>query len=212
MNETHLSTDHPAQKAFPAAPGPEDLYRAVIGPRAVLHYLPRFLDFDARGKSGLGWHWPAFFITFYWLAYRRMGLNAFIYFVLPYVVMLALPLSVMLLGFFSETLAGAGLIVGWVGFTLALFVVPPLYGDALYYRHCRAKIAKAQRLFSDPQQQLDWLRRKGGTSAVLLVLVGIVFVAVMAAVAIPAYQSYTERARQAMQPLPAPASGPSVGI
>src|SRR5690606_28271216 len=66
------------------------LYRAVIG-RNAEYYLERFRGFDAAGKAGASWHWPAFFITFFWLLYRKMWGAAAAYVVLVLASYLVLP-------------------------------------------------------------------------------------------------------------------------
>ena len=173
----------------------EEFYRAAIGPKNQDYYLRKFVRFDGAGKAGASWHWPAFFLTFYWFLYRKMWLNAAIYFVLPYV-------ALMLLGAVGAT--GGKSVDGVVGFAYviylaAMFILPPLYANALYYRHCRQKIAEVRASSSDPQRQLGELSAKGGTSHVVLIIVLVLgFVAIigiLAAIAIPTYHGYTIRAR-----------------
>ena len=72
---------------------------------------------------------------------------------------------------------------------------------ALYYRHCRKKIAETRALSLNVQRQLGELSDKGGTSNLALVVICIpAFFAVMdilAAIAIPAYMADTTKARVA---------------
>ena len=47
----------------------EEAWAAVIGDSNTHHYLTRF-ERLAHGDSG-GWHWPAFFVTWYWMLDRK---------------------------------------------------------------------------------------------------------------------------------------------
>ena len=62
----------------------EEYYKTIIGPKNQDYYLRQFSRFDDEGKAGASWHWPAFFVSFYWLLYRKMWLNALMYFIFPY--------------------------------------------------------------------------------------------------------------------------------
>lgn len=174
----------------------EAFFRAVVGPRNQDAYLRRFARFEAQGKSGISWHWPAFFVTFYWLLYRKMWLNALIYFILPYLVMIPVGLGSVLLGdAVGETVASLGYFVYFFG----MLVLPPLYANAIYYRHCKKKIAEVCSSPNDAPRQLGELSAKGGTSNALLIvfllLLCVALIGILAAIAIPAYQGYTTRAR-----------------
>ena len=81
----------------------------------------------------------------------------------------------------------------------AFMLLPPMFGNALYYRHCKAKIAEAKQVGGSAERQLGELAGKGGTSnAAIFILIGfgvLMMLAVLAAIAIPAYQDYTVRAK-----------------
>lgn len=172
----------------------EDFYRAVIGPKNQDYYLARFQQFDQAGKAATSWHWPAFFVTFYWFLYRKMWINALIYFFLPYIALIPMAIIATVVGDSIEALSGM-----YIAYLLAIFIIPGVYGNALYYRHCKSQIQDVSRSSKDPQRQLGELSGKGGTSnIVLIVILLLVFVSVvgiLAAIAIPAYQDYTTRAR-----------------
>lgn len=171
------------------------LYAACIGPRNQGYYLKRFGRFDRQGKSGASWHWPAFFITFYWLLYRKMWRNALIYFLLPYLVLVPLAFVAGLFGEAGVMAAGALYLL----YLVAIFILPPVYANALYHSHCRQKIREADNGRHSRERVLGELSGRGGTSNIVLfiflVLFFFMFVGVLAAIAIPAYQDYTTRSR-----------------
>lgn len=172
----------------------EELYKAILGPKNQDYYLRQFSRFDSQGKIGISWHWPALFVTFYWLLYRKMWLNAILYFFLPSLVYIALAVAEAVSGPAGRTLIGAGYLLYAVG----IFLLPAMYANAMYYKHCRKKISEIRSLSQDPKNQIGMAIGKGGTSGlaiVVLVFSGIVLIGVLAAIAIPAYQDYTTRAR-----------------
>lgn len=180
------------------------LYRAVIG-RNAEYYLERFRGFDAAGKAGASWHWPAFFITFFWLLYRKMWGAAAAYVVLMLASYLVLPTVGMIV-------AGAGgALAALVLHLVLVLVVPPLLANGLYYRHCRNRIADTESLAHDPEARGRELSRRGGTSevaaaigAIVAILFSVAFIGMIAAISIPAYNDYLERTGNGAQ---APAAG-----
>src|SRR5574340_1091158 len=176
----------------------DEYYRAVIGPKNQDYYLRHFSRFDSDGRTGATWNWPAFLVTFYWLLYRKMWLNALIYFFLPYLVLILLAIIGVAAGDASGLLIGAGYLLYMAG----IFIGLPMYANALYYRHCRKVIAAVRATTHDTQRQLGELDGKGGTSSIVIILILILsFVAVvgiLAAIAIPAYQDFTVKSRMVL--------------
>lgn len=174
-----------------AREGLQDLYAAAVGPRNRDHYLGKFALFDHRRRTSAGWHWPAFFVTLYWLLYRKMWGKAALYFFLPY--MLLVPAA-----FLGQAVPSA-VAIGYLVYVLAIFIVPPLFADAAYYRHCERVIENARAVNRSQEGQLVLVAQKGGTSNIVLILacmLGIPMVlGILAAVALPAYQDYTLRAK-----------------
>lgn len=175
----------------------EEFYKAVIGPKNQEYYLRQFTRFDSNGKTNASWHWPAFFVTFYWFLYRKMWRNAIIYFLLPY--LLAIPVGIVFA--MAGKSADPIINIGYLVFVITAFLLPPLYANALYYKHCKKKMAEANTASQDIQRQLGQLSAKGGTSKVILIFVVIfafiALIGILAAIAIPQYQDYTVRARVA---------------
>lgn len=165
----------------------EALYRAAIGPKNQEYYLSRFQAFDEAGKAGPSWNWPAALLTFFWFIYRRMWAVGFAYLV-----------AANLLAWII------GMIFGDIGPLIALIAqvaLPGMYANMLYHAHCNQKIEEALAAGTDPAYQLGVLEGKGGTSrsgAIIgFVLLGFVVLGMLAAVAIPQYQTYVNKAKVA---------------
>ncbi|MDP1995935.1 MAG: DUF2628 domain-containing protein [Gallionella sp.] len=188
------------QKAQGMGDGSADMgayYKAALGPKNQDYYLRQFARFDADGKVSATWHWPAFFMTFCWLLYRKMWLVALTYFIAPY-------LFLWLIGAIAGMASGSANIMGGAGYLLYLIGIvclPPMYANALYYNHCKKRISAVRASSADMQRQLGELSGKGGTSNIviifLLIFVLIALLGIVAAIAIPAYQDYTTKARVA---------------
>lgn len=183
---------------FAEAPVPEGdqttgRFEAFVGPKNQSWYVSRFLQIDS-GDSRLGWHWPAFFVTFYWLLYRKMWLYALLYLIAPFV--LAIPIGAIVAAATNTPESGAmlsGLI--WFG---GYWLLPPMFATSLYYKHCNAKIDAVSSTCPSKARQLAALAQKGGTSSLALVIgifVFIFMVGVIAAIAVPAYQQYATKAQ-----------------
>ncbi len=173
----------------------EAAYRSVIGHSNQAYYLRRFQRMDA-GQGRASWHWPAFFVTGFWLLYRKMWLYWLGYVALSWLLMF-------LLGAIAAAGEGGRLLAGtlFLLYLLALFTLVPMYANALYHRHCRRKMADVALHSAPAERQLGELAAAGGTSVLALVIVLVLStvpgVGVLAAVALPAYQDYTVKARLA---------------
>jgi type II secretory pathway pseudopilin PulG len=172
-----------------------DFYKAVIGAKNLQKYMRYFLEADQLGKAPLSWHWPAFFVTVYWLLYRKMWLLALAVVISPALLVPSIALAEAVFG------NAADIAIGFVYLTyfVAMFMLPPLYAHAAYYKHCKRIIAKAQKSSANPQLQIDELVKKGGTSpvvaALILVFVALTVLGILAAVALPAFHDYKTRAK-----------------
>lgn len=169
---------------------PQKYYEAAIGYKNTGYYLSRFSRFDSEGV-GVSWNWPAFFVSFYWLLYRKMWAWALLYFLLP------IPLAIFgaVLSPISEIAVG----LVYVAYLAGIFILFPMYANALYYRHLNKKILKAKNFSDDKEKRLRMIAAEGGTSGaaliVILIFVFIAIIGILAAVAIPAYQDYITRAK-----------------
>lgn len=112
------------------------LYKSVIGPINQSYYLRVFTHFDAKGKTGILWHWPACLSTLNWLVFRKMWGTA------AWVAGLFLCLMLAVFGIgklvFTYSEATERILAG-VSLVLA-FVLPGMYANAAYYRFCERTI------------------------------------------------------------------------
>jgi len=163
-----------------------DYYRAAVGPNHAEYYLSRFSRFDAQG-AGATWNWPAFFLSFFWLLYRKMYMWAAVYFLTP------VPLAVIAGMAGNETAAMSA----YVAYLVAIWIIFPMYANGLYYRHVCAKIEGAATTLRDEAQRLQLVAANGGvgSAAFIGVLLSVPVIGILAAIALPAYQDYTVRAQ-----------------
>lgn len=182
---------HRVGAAPAAARFDEEAFRAFVGPTAADHYLSRF-RLMAAGGDAPRWHWPAFLVTLWWLLHRKMWWQALVYVIAPYFV------AALLLAPLAAAAGANNEILGWVPLLVLLvfFVVPPLFAHSWYYSHARAVMEKHRTRWPSREQYLAALARRGGTSLVVVILLGAVpVIGILAAVALPAYHDYTLRAK-----------------
>lgn len=169
-----------------------DLESIFIGPKNANYYLNKFDAFKSQGGS-VSWNWPAFFIASIWLLYRKMWLNAFLYWIV-------LPITLMVITGVLAT-AGAGAASGlfyYGSYWFITFIIMPMFANRLYYQHAQKKINKVVSVTSSREQQSIEVARRGGTSAIALVIVPFILVfvvGIVAAISIPAYQDFTVRSQ-----------------
>lgn len=170
----------------------EEAWGAVVGDSNTVHYVGRF-ERLAHGEGG-GWHWPALFVTWFWMLYRKMWVPA----VLWAVAYFGVSIFVSILGAASPVLAGV-LSLAWLVFWL---IGPSLLANRWYYNHCVNKIQHVRARGGSKEQMLARLEAVGGTSNIAVVIlafvvIGFVGMGILAAVALPAYQTYTVKAKMA---------------
>lgn len=133
-------------------------------------YLGAFRKFTTNGEDSFAatWHWPAFFFSFWWLIYRKM-----------YIWLLIL------------------LLLGWIPFA-GLFVMIGfgISANYLYYKHAKKKIEALKVQTSSEVDRAAAIARAGGVNnvAIVFVLLAVVFAGILAAIAVPQFALYRQKA------------------
>ncbi|WP_298734404.1 DUF2628 domain-containing protein [uncultured Psychrobacter sp.] len=142
-----------------------------ISHRSQDYYLKRFEQFDEQGYLSPKWHWAAFFMTFFWLLYRKRYIDAIVYSVAGWsFIQLTITIVLVFVEFAAMSfiplayqmplrIAIAAIIWLFWSFMVARWT------DAYYYRMARREIADA--LDDHPRDeaaQKAILRREGGVS------------------------------------------------
>ena len=165
----------------------EEAWGAVIGNSNTRYYLERF-ERLTNGDSA-GWHWPAALVTWYWMLYRKLWIPALIYFFAPIVLLVVL----------AAVLRSAPLLV--IGLWLAAVIgIPGMKANDWYFKQCEKKIDNVRARGGSKTQMIARLEAEGGTSGVaILVAILLIFFGsgILAAIALPAYQTYTVKAKVA---------------
>ncbi len=137
-------------------------------------YLPKFAKFNVGDIDSFKatWHWPAFFIPFWWLLYRKLYGWA-------------------VLAFFLSIIPYLGLLTGFVWAVVA---------NRLYYNHAKKKLFEIKQLHPAPETQKAVITVTGGVGNAVLII-GVVIgmfavIGILAAIAIPGYLGMQERARK----------------
>jgi cell division septation protein DedD len=149
------------------------LYRAAIGPVSNNYYLPIFTRFEAVDHAGISWNAAAALSTLNWLAFRQLWGAALAY-AGALVALLLLVFGIGRLVFqLSDTLVSALAL----GFGLAAFVLPGLFGNAVFHTECRKRMSKALVANSDVSQACAQLTRQASTRkrAIILAVANVVF-------------------------------------
>jgi len=124
----------------------EKLYRAIIGFKNTGYYLNYFERADTRGYTPVSWNWPAFFIGFFWLIYRKHYTWALLFIA---VTLGLFTVSAILSGLIGEESAATLQVIALLGFQNVWF---PLHANGLYYKWAQKEIDKAR---TANQGQLD---------------------------------------------------------
>ncbi len=169
-----------------------EAWAAFIGGSNTDYYLERF-ERLANGDSG-GWNWASFFLRVYWMLYRKMWLSALIWYFVPGFALVALLLV-------CAAIAKAAVPFALIAWGVGYVALPGMKGNAWYYKHCEKKIRAVRARGGSKDQMLARIEAAGGTSGIALILLAvfgiIALIGILAAVALPAYQGYTVKAKVA---------------
>jgi hypothetical protein len=157
---------------LPAGLMVEDL--ATFVGKNVEKYLPQFSKFYAGGvdRFQATWHWPALIVPFWWMFYRKLygwGVLAFLLGIIPFVGLL-------------------------------FHLIWALVANRLYYNHAKKKILEIKNLYPTAGEQKAALHTQGGVGYAPLIIAGIlgliVILGIIAAIAIPQFLYFKEKALQ----------------
>ncbi|MBK6591781.1 MAG: SPOR domain-containing protein [Burkholderiales bacterium] len=167
----------------PAASSPDEdvtttLYRAAIGPVSNAYYLPVFTRFDAEDRAGIRWNTAASLSTFNWLLFRRLWGTAVMYVAGSLALALLIVGIVQMMFQWSDTLIAALAL----GYGLILFVVPGLFGNALFYANCRKRMSRALVGQNTVTEACAELTREAATRRRAIVLLAVNIAAALVAV------------------------------
>lgn len=142
------------------------LYRAAIGPVSSGYYLPIFTRFEAADHAGISWNTAASLLTLNWLVFRKLWVAALAYVgILVAVALLVFGIARLVFQFSDTLMMALGL-----GFGLAVFVLPGLFGNALFHTECRKTMAKALTGHANVADARDALLRQASNRNRLIAL------------------------------------------
>jgi hypothetical protein len=152
-----------------------DDFGSFVGKNSI-KYLAKFLKFNKGGTESFTatWHWPAFFVPFLWFLYRKLygwAILSFFIGVIPFI------------GWFS------GIVWG-------------ITANYIYYKNAKRKILEIKQIYPAPETQKAVIAVKGGVGHAALfigALIGLIlFILILATIAIPQFTSYRVRAINAV--------------
>ena len=173
----------------------EEFFKALIGEKNQKFYLTKFLEFDKKSPSiQITWNFWAALFNVFWMFYRKMWLGGLLYLVFYYMALLIIAGSIFTVteSFEKAFNLASGIVL------VPFFVFTGLFANWYYYRYCKLKI---QRIDSKNIRYIDKIKiltKSGGTSNIIIAaLVLISLTGIFAAIALPAYQNYSKKAREA---------------
>ena len=156
-NEHRLRSENPyaapASTPLDAQPVPaeaddEQYLRVFVGSKAD-YYVEKWTPLLKSSGRGAGFNWAAFFLTSFWLPYRKM-----------YVITTILYAIILLDTIVEQMLfVDSGLIVG-----LLVGIICGAYGNRWYLSHARKVISDVVAQGFEEQAALEILSQRGGTS------------------------------------------------
>ncbi len=132
--------------------------QAYVGRKAD-YYLRKWAPRLESADGETGFNWAAFFLTAFWMAYRKMYLYSFLCIVasaiLPFLVQV-----LFIYGFRAPSTPPSVTLIVNIMFSL----VCGAFGNAMYLAHARRQIATLRARGLEGEQLLCALARRGGTS------------------------------------------------
>ncbi|APW43361.1 SPOR domain-containing protein [Rhodoferax saidenbachensis] len=135
------------------------LYRAAIGPVNADYYAPRFAQFEAADHAGASWNSAACLCTLNWMVFRQLWSAALVYVgALVGGALLVFGIGRLVLQFSQETEWGL-----LAGFVAAAFLLPGLYGNAIFHAQTRKRMAAALAANTTLPEAVSMLSRQAST-------------------------------------------------
>jgi Tfp pilus assembly major pilin PilA len=159
--------------------------KTAIGKKAD-YYLPRFYKFSEKG-IGVSWNWAALFFGCLWLVYRKMWLIA--------ILLLFLNISLKIFQFLFPDAIIVSAFFSLI-YLAVLFILFPMYANAIYYRSIKKKVDDAISSNANDNLIIQELEKKGGTCStwiIVLLVAMLFFYGLSQAIVGSAYQQYLAR-------------------
>jgi hypothetical protein len=141
--------------------------QAFVGPKAK-YYLRKWAPRLESPDGEVGMNWAAFFLTAFWMGYRKMYRNVALYFVATFAIWVPVEL---LFVYVVRAKTTPGIVSLLLNLMVAL--VCGAFGNVWYLEHAKRKIAAVRAQGLEGQHRLYALAQRGGTS--LLGSIGLVF-------------------------------------
>lgn len=124
---------------------------AFIGKKSNSYYLDKWVNLKLSNKY-VSWNWWAFFLSSYWLLYRKMYLWGFITIVINFVSI-------------------GGVVIGETIIPpLVLSIIMGLFGNSIYYNHAKEKIYKVKKKNLSKENELKTIKKRGGINLALALI------------------------------------------
>jgi hypothetical protein len=143
--------------------------QAFVG-RKANYYLRKWAPRLESPQGDVGFNWAAFFLTAFWLGYRKMFRNVIVYFFATIGLSVFVELLFVFVFKSPAMPASVNLLMN-----VMVAVVCGGFGNTWYLAHARRKIAAARAQGFEGDQLLSAIADRGGTS--LLCSIGLVFAA-----------------------------------
>lgn len=124
---------------------------AFIGKKSNSYYLDKWVNLKLSNKY-VSWNWWAFFLSSYWLLYRKMYLWGFITIVINFVSI-------------------GGVVIGETIIPpLVLSIILGLFGNSIYYNHAKEKIYKVKKKDLPKENELKAIKKRGGINLAIALI------------------------------------------
>jgi len=133
-------------------------FELFVGVKKQQYYISKWLKFKgARHNKYISLNWPALFLTFFWLAYRKMYLYAIASSTIFFILTIIVPHE------FATSL------------NISLCVFLGIYGNKIYCYYSGNEIAKIKNNLTNLSQQKSEITNKGGTNISFTIIFTVVY-------------------------------------